>query len=58
MLLTASLGGTYTRADSLTEFLPFVKESTLLLPSWMSFVVIALIISALLLRKSSTVKHG
>ena len=40
MLLTASLGGTYTRADSLTEFLPFVKESTLLLPSWMSFVVI------------------
>ena len=28
MLLTASLGGTYTRADSLTEFLPFVKETT------------------------------
>ena len=58
MLLTASLGGTYTRADSLTEFLPFVKENTLLLPKWMSIVVIVLIIAALVLRRSSTVKHG
>ncbi|MAR47391.1 MAG: hypothetical protein CMA41_06285 [Euryarchaeota archaeon] len=58
MLLTASLGGTYTRADSLTEFLPFVKENTLLLPKWMSIAVIVLIIAALVLRRSSTVKHG
>ena len=57
MLLTASLGGTYTRADSLTEFLPFVKENTLLLPSWLSIVVIALILAALLMRQSSTVQH-
>ena len=58
MLLTASLGGTYARADSLTEFLPFVKENTLLLPKWMSIVVIVLIIAALVFRRSSTVKHG
>ena len=58
MLLTASLGGTYSRADSLTEFLPFVKENTLLLPTWMSIVVIVLIIAALVLRRPSTVKHG
>ena len=57
MLLTASLGGTYTRADSLTEFLPFVKENTLLLPSWLSIVVIALILAALFMRQSSTVQH-
>lgn len=57
MLLTASLGGTYTRGDSLTEFLPFVKENTLLLPSWLSIVVIALILAALLIRQSSTVQH-
>ena len=58
MLLTASLGGTYTRADSLTEFLPFVKEKTLLMPSWLSLVVIALIVTSLALRKTSTIKHG
>ena len=57
MLLTASLGGTYTRGDSLTEFLPFVKENTLLLPSWLSIVVIALILAALIVRQSSTVQH-
>jgi hypothetical protein len=58
MLLTASLGGTYTRADSLTEFLPFVKENTLLLPAWMSILVILLILAALIVRQTSTIKHG
>ena len=58
MLLTASLGGTYTRADSLTEFLPFVKETTLLLPAWMSILVILVILAALIVRQASTVKHG
>jgi len=58
MLLTASLGGTYSRADSLTEFLPFVKENTLLLPAWMSVFVILLILAALIVRQTSTVKHG
>lgn len=58
MLLTASLGGTYTRADSLTEFLPFVKETTLLLPAWMSILVILVILAALIVRQTSTVKHG
>ncbi len=58
MLLTASLGGTYTRADSLTEFLPFVKETTLLLPAWMSILVILVILAALIVRQKSTVKHG
>jgi hypothetical protein len=58
MLLTASLGGTYTRADSLTEFLPFVKENTLLLPAWMSVLVILLILGALIVRQTSAVKHG
>ena len=58
MLLTASLGGTYSRADSLTEFLPFVKENTLLLPAWMSIMVILLIFGALIVRQTSAVKHG
>ncbi|OUV38747.1 MAG: hypothetical protein CMA18_006680 [Methanobacteriota archaeon] len=58
MLLTASLGGTYTRADSLTEFLPFVKETTFLLPEWMSIFVILLILGALIVRQTSSVKHG
>ena len=58
MLLTASLGGTYTRADSLTEFLPFVKENTLLLPAWMSIFVILLILAALIVRQTSAIKHG
>ena len=58
MLLTASLGGTYARADSLTEFLPFVKETTLLLPAWMSILVIIVILAALIVRQTSTVKHG
>ena len=58
MLLTASLGGTYTRADSLTEFLPFVKETTFLLPEWMSIFVILLILGALIVRQTSAVKHG
>jgi hypothetical protein len=58
MLLTASLGGTYTRADSLTEFLPFVKETTFLLPAWMSIFVILLILGALIVRQTSSVKHG
>ncbi|MAY05471.1 MAG: hypothetical protein CMB25_07765 [Euryarchaeota archaeon] len=58
MLLTASLGGSYTRGDSLTEFLPFVKEDTLLLPSWMSILVIVLILAALIFRQSSTIEHG
>ena len=58
MLLTASLGGTYSRADSLTEFLPFVKENTLLLPAWMSIIVILLIFGALIVRQTSAVKHG
>ena len=58
MLLTASLGGTYTRADSLTEFLPFVKETTYLLPEWMSIFVILLILGALIVRQTSAVKHG
>ena len=58
MLLTASLGGTYSRADSLTEFLPFVKENTLLLPAWMSIIVILLSFGALIVRQTSAVKHG
>ena len=58
MLLTASLGGTYSRADSLTEFLPFVKENTLLLPAWMSIFVILLILAALIVRQTSAIKHG
>jgi hypothetical protein len=58
MLLTASLGGTYTRADSLTEFLPFVKETTLLLPAWMSILVMFVILAALIVRQTSTIKHG
>lgn len=58
MLLTASLGGSYSRADSLTEFLPFVKENTLLLPTWMSISVIVVVLAALIVRQTSTVKHG
>jgi len=58
MLLTASLGGTYSRADSLTEFLPFVKENTLLLPVWMSVLVILVILAALIVRQTSAIKHG
>jgi len=58
MLLTASLGGTYSRADSLTEFLPFVKENTLLLPAWMSVLVILVILAALIVRQTSAIKHG
>ena len=58
MLLTASLGGTYSRADSLTEFLPFVKENTLLLPAWMSVLVILVILAALIVRQKSAIKHG
>ena len=57
MLLTASLGGSYARGDSLTEFIPFVKDSSLVLPPWMSIAVTALIVGALVLRRTSTVKH-
>ena len=57
MLLTASLGGTYSRGDSLTEFIPWIKTSTPLLPSWMSILVMLIVIAALILRRTSTVKH-
>ncbi len=58
MLLTASLGGTYSRGDSLTEFIPWIKTTTPLLPSWMSILVMLIVIVALVLRRTSTVKHG
>ena len=58
MLLTASLGGTYSRGDSFTESLTYVKTNTLLMPTWMSIAVIAIILAALLFRRFSTVKHG
>ena len=57
MLLTASLGGTY-KSRLTTEFLPFVKETTLLLPAWMSIFVILIILAALIVRQTSTIKHG
>ena len=50
--------GDLHEADSLTEFLPFVKETTLLLPAWMSILVILVILAALIVRQASTVKHG
>ncbi len=58
MLLTASLGGTYSRGDSLTEFIPWIKTTTPLLPSWMSILVMLIVIAALILRRTSAVKHG
>lgn len=58
MLLTASLGGSYSRGDSLTEFLPWIKTTTPLIPSWMSILVMLIVIVALLLRRTSAVKHG
>ena len=57
MLLTASLGGTYSRGDSLTEFIPWIKTTTPLIPSWMSILVMLIVISALIVQRTSAVNH-
>ena len=57
MLLTASLGGTYSRGDSLTEFIPWIKTTTPLIPSWMSILVMLIVIAALIVQRTSAVKH-
>lgn len=55
VLLTASLGGTYTRGESLLSWLPFTFDSVPLMPLWFSTVlaVMALVNMALMRRSSS-----
>ena len=52
ILLTASLGGTYTRGESLLAWLPVSFDSALLMPVWASALV--LVMAIVLLIQSRT----
>ena len=52
ILLTASLGGTYTRGESLLAWLPVPFDAALLMPVWASFLV--LVMAIVLLIQSRT----
>jgi len=55
VLLTASLGGTYTRGESLLSWLPLSFKSVPLMPLWFSgaLVVVALVNMALIRKRSA-----
>jgi hypothetical protein len=52
ILLTASLGGTYARGESLLSWLPVSFDSLLLMPTWASVMVIVL--ATVLMAQSRT----
>lgn len=51
ILLTASLGGTYNRGESLLDFLPLMKNEATLLPFWASALIMMMAVTALVLPR-------
>ena len=59
VLLTASLGGTYTRGESLLSWLPVSFETVPLMPSWSSLLVVTLAVLMLMFsRNPAAVESG
>ncbi len=53
ILMTASLGGTYNRGESLIDFLPLMKDEATLIPIWASAIVMLLAIAAMVVPRFS-----
>ena len=62
MLLTASIGGKFSRGESVLDFLNLPYDTIFLMPNWVSGIilvagVVSAIVAVINLRKSSAVEH-
>jgi len=62
MLMTASVGGKFSRGESVLDFLNLPYETIFLMPTWASSIilvagVVSVIIAVMNIQKSSTIEH-